>query len=97
MTNAIKKPVPHHHLRHLAVYVDEPDRGQYYWVLMESKGDATVWLDIESSEQSYPSWQVAFTAGNEKLLHMVADRHIGPRAPGEDENASPVGVMPMGE
>ncbi len=93
----ITKPAPTQHLRRLAVFVDEPDHGQYYWVIIESTEDATVWLDIESSEQCYPSWQVAFTAGNEALLHKVSDRHRGPLAPGEDENASPVGGMPIAD
>jgi hypothetical protein len=41
--------------RHLSIYVDEPDPGHFYWVLHESIEDASVWVDIESSEQSFRS------------------------------------------
>jgi len=79
------------HLRHISVFVDEPDPGHFHWVLHESTEDATVWTEIESSEESYPMWLDAFDAGNVALLKLVADERIGPRAPGEDEDAAPVG------
>lgn len=79
------------HIRHLAVYIDEPDPGCFHWVLIESTEDASVWLDLEASEESYDLWLDAFTAGNKALLKHVPDERIGPRAPGEDEDASPVG------
>ena len=87
-----KKPTPHFHLRHVAVYVDEPDHGLYYWVIIESVGDATVWTDHIVSEEPFTSWQAAWDAGNRELLKLVADPAVGPLAPGEDENASPVGT-----
>lgn len=79
------------HLRRLAVFVDEPDPGCFYWVLIESKDDAAVWADIGSSEESFTTWRKAFDAGNAELLSRVADKDRGPLVPGEDENASPVG------
>lgn len=79
------------HLRHLSVFVDEPDHGHFHWVIHESTEDASVWVDIASSDESYPMWIDAFDAGNVALLKYVHDERIGPRAPGEDEDAAPVG------
>ena len=80
------------HLRHLTVYVDEPDRGQYFWVLMESVDDSTVWHKVHGSEDCFGAWIEAHNASVVELLKQVDDEWIGPRAPGaEDESANPVG------
>jgi len=79
------------HLRHLSVWVDEPDHGHFHWVLHESTEDASVWLDIESSAESLPSWMEAFDAGCVALFKLVPDERTGPLASGEDEDAAPVG------
>ena len=80
------------HLRRLSVFVDEPDPGQFYWVLHESLDDAAVWMDIRASEESFPSWMAAFDQGVVELLKLVENELTGPRAAGEDENTSPVGL-----
>ncbi|UUZ76814.1 hypothetical protein LP414_04760 [Polaromonas sp. P1(28)-13] len=79
------------HLRRVAVFVYEPDPGDFYWVLIESKDDAYMWLDIEGAQEPHPTWIRAFEAGNTTLLKLVADQNMGPLAPVEDENASPLG------
>jgi hypothetical protein len=79
------------HLRRISVFVDEPEPGQYFWVIHESTEDASVWVDIESSELSHPTWNAAFEVGVTKLYRLIEDERIGPCAPGEDENAAPVG------
>ncbi|MDM0024061.1 hypothetical protein [Variovorax saccharolyticus] len=79
------------HLRHISVFVDEPDPGHYHWVLHESTEDASVWIDIAESEQSFTSWTEAFEAGTVALYRLVPDEVLGPRAAGEDEGADPVG------
>lgn len=79
------------HLRRLSVFVDEPEPGHFYWVLHESTEDTSVWVDVESSAQPYPTWNSAFEVGVTKLYHLVDDERIGPRVPGEDEDAAPVG------
>lgn len=79
------------HLRHISVFVDEPDPGHFHWVLHESTEDATVWTEVQASIESFPMWIDAFDAGNVALLKLVHDERIGPRAPGEDEDAAPVG------
>lgn len=55
------------------MYVDEPEHGQFHWVLIESTEDATIWNDIEASSESYDMWLDAFTAGNKALLKHVPD------------------------
>ncbi|RYH40008.1 MAG: hypothetical protein EON54_18605 [Alcaligenaceae bacterium] len=79
------------HLRRIAVFIDEPEPGHFHWVVHESTEDASVWLDLASSDESYPMWIDAWDAGNVALLKLVPDERVGPRAPGEDEDASPVG------
>ncbi|MDM0035725.1 hypothetical protein QTI33_26575 [Variovorax sp. J22P271] len=79
------------HLRHITVFVDEPDPGHFHWVLHESTEDASVWVDVEEGAQSYPSWTEAFEAGMVELYRLVPDATLGPRALGEDEDADPVG------
>ena len=78
------------HLRHITVFVDEPDRS-LHWVLHESTEDASVWVDIESSIDSFPSWRNAFDTGCAELLELVSDERAGPRVVGEDEDADRVG------
>lgn len=78
-------------LRHIAVFIDEPEHGQFHWVIHESTGDASVWTDLCSSKESYPMWIDAWDAGNVALLKLVGDERIGPRLAGEDEDAAPVG------
>lgn len=79
------------HLRHISVFVDEPDPGHFHWVLHESTEDASVWIDLKSSADSFPGWLDAFTAGCVELFKLVQDDLRGPRAAGEDEDADPVG------
>ena len=50
-----------------------------------------MWLDIESSAESFPSWMEAFDAGCVALFKLVPDERTGPLASGEDEDAAPVG------
>ncbi|MDM0078419.1 hypothetical protein QTH90_28710 [Variovorax sp. J2P1-59] len=78
-------------LRRLSVFVDEPQPGHFHWVLHESTEDATVWVDIESSAEPYPTWNAAFEVGVTKLYHLIGDERVGPRVAGEDEGAAPVG------
>jgi len=79
------------HLRHITVFVDEPDPGHFHWVLHESTEDGSVWIDIDSSVLSFPSWMEAFDAGCVELFKLGRDERRGPRAIGEGEDADPVG------
>jgi len=78
-------------LRHLSVFVDEPEPGHFFWVLHESTEDASVWSDIESSAEPFISWTDAFEAGCVALFKRVPDERVGPRTAREDEDAAPVG------
>jgi len=78
------------HLRNISLTVDEQEAGVFFWVLMESTQDATVFDELEASEESYPSWTLALHAGVAALERLAPDLKAGPRAPGEDEDASPV-------
>ena len=82
---------PSDHLRRLTVFVDEPDPGEFYWVLIESTGDATVWEEAITADGPAATWVQALDAGIDRLKTMTLDLAVGPRALGEDENASPVG------
>ena len=79
------------HLRHLTVFVGEPAPGHYHWVLHESTHDASFWVDILDSGQSYQSWAEAFEAGCVELFKLAPDERIGPQTLGENEDADPVG------
>lgn len=79
------------HLRRLAIFVDEPDPGCFYWVLIESRHDASVWQDLASSDESFNTWKTAYAAGTVELMRLVPNEVTGPLSQGEDENASPVG------
>ena len=79
------------HIRRIAVHVDEPDPGHFYWVLMEEGDDASQWVELESADQPTDMWIDAFQAGSAALLGYVSDERIGPRADGEDEDLPPIG------
>jgi hypothetical protein len=79
------------HLRHLTIYVDEPDPGSFFWVLIESTEDSVVWKETRGSEDTYGTWVAAFDAGVAELKSLIENIELGPRATGEDESAHPVG------
>lgn len=79
------------HLRRLTIFVDEPDPGCFYWVLIESTDDAAIWRDVTAALDPAGTWREAWDLGTQALHILVRDQAIGPRAEGEDENASPVG------
>ena len=84
--------MPTTHLRRLAVYVDEPEPNAFYWVIIESHADLTVWVEVDSSSSDFLTWIDAHQAGNLALLARIDDRQLGARVNGEDESASPVGL-----
>jgi hypothetical protein len=68
------------HLRRISLHVDEPDPGQFHWVLMEEGTDAFTWAELASSDSSYPMWIEAWDRGRAALLAMTQDHTIGPRS-----------------
>jgi hypothetical protein len=79
------------HVRRIAVYVDEPTPGHFFWVLTEECDDASHWTELESADLSYDMWLDALHAGVRALQGYALDARVGPRALGENENANPVG------
>ncbi|MEB0114777.1 hypothetical protein QN397_26235, partial [Variovorax sp. RTB1] len=65
-------------LRHLAVFVKEPEPGTFYWTLIESTGDAGLWFDVHTASQPFAHWIDAWMAGNDELLRHVSRPSEGP-------------------
>ncbi|WP_394787137.1 hypothetical protein [Rhodoferax sp.] len=82
--------MPTSHLRRIAISVDEPTPGKFYWNLTESVADIVEWMELDVSRESYATYREALMAGVSVLATLGSDE-AGPRASGEDENASPVG------
>ena len=79
------------YLRKISITVDEPDPGHFYWLLLESKEDASVWEALAAADEPCTSWGDAFDAGCVALHKLIPDERVGPRALGENEDADPVG------
>ncbi len=65
--------------RRIAVWIDEPEVGQFFWVLHESLEGASVWANIARSEQPFATWIDALDAGTVALFKLIEDERIGPR------------------
>ena len=79
------------YLRTISVHVDEQDPGSFFWVLMESTDDATIFIDFASAEAPEDTWEAALDAGVAALKALAPNPVIGPRGDVEDEDADPVG------
>ena len=66
-------------------------------LLHEQGDDASEWVDVSASPMAYDLWLDAFEDGCVELKRMVRDENIGPRSPGEDEDAPPVGPLADGD
>lgn len=65
------------HPRQITVFVDEADPGHFHWVLHESTEGASVWVDIQSSTESFTNWMEAFDAGCVELFKLVPENSRG--------------------
>ena len=79
------------HLRQLSLHIEEPETSEFYWVILESKEDATVWAQVSAAMHARHTWGDAWAEGVMEYMKFVRDRRVGPRAEGEDEDANPVG------
>jgi len=68
-------------LRSIAVKVEEPEPGAFYWVLIESGEGASIFTDIGRSKQPYDNWLLAVVGGVEALQQLTGDSSRGPRSP----------------
>lgn len=66
-------------LRSIAVYVEEPKRGSYAWVLIERE-TADSWRELERAHRPAASYQEAMADGLLALQALSADLDQGPRA-----------------
>lgn len=82
-------------LRSIAVTVDEPDPGHFYWVLLEAQGPDDEFRLLNSSPRGTDSYERALQEGMNALRTLYETHHLGPRREcvGEDEN--PSGWMPL--
>ena len=71
--------------RRLAVFVDNPRPNAFLWLVIESTEDPSVWLDLETGDDTFSSWIEAFEAGNDALLAYVDDQDSGPLASRESD------------
>nr|WP_145549438.1 hypothetical protein [Variovorax boronicumulans] len=72
-------------LRHIAVHVEEPRRGQFVWVLTERLGRD--WQPLQRAGAAVPRYRLAMAQGLLALQQLMDDLDVGPRAAG---TASPV-------
>lgn len=66
------------HLRQIALTVDEPDPGEFVWLLIESKEDAREYGELAAAPEPFDSYMAALQAGFKELERLVNGRN-GPR------------------
>lgn len=65
-------------LRSIAIYVEEPQRGSFAWVLIERE-TAETWRELERARRHAPSYREAMADGLLALQAMSEDLDQGPR------------------
>jgi hypothetical protein len=73
-------------LKTIAVTVEESARGLFHWLLIESIDDPTGFTVLFGSADVFGTCEDALDGGVSTLTSLVADRTIGPRLVGEDED-----------
>ncbi len=63
-------------LRHIAVTVEEPDAGEFEWVLLEQ---GVEWTAVKRAKRPTASYAKAMAAGLLALQEIVEDLDAGPR------------------
>ena len=81
------------YLRQLSHHIEEPVPGEFYWVILESKDDPSVWTEFSSAVHGCTTWGDAWAQGVMEYMRLVRDRRVGPRCVVEDEAASPLGAV----
>lgn len=79
-------------LRAIAIYVEEPRRGSFAWVLIERE-NADTWREIERAHRPADSYQEAMADGLLALQAMSEDLDEGPRE-AEGQRAGQPGGQP---
>jgi len=82
-------------LRSIAVTVDEPDPGNFYWVLLESQGRDDAFRLLNSAPRGLDTYEGALQEGVNELRRMCAARALGPRREFDSEDENPSGWTPL--
>ena len=82
-------------LRSIAVTVDEPDPGNFYWVLLESQGRDDEFRLLNSAPRGLDSYERALQEGVNELRRLCAARALGPRREFDSEEDNPSGWTPL--
>lgn len=70
--------MPSPRLRAISLTIEEPEPGLFEWVLYEGAPSS---LEIDASEDDYPSWNAALDAGVVAMRALAEDADRGPREP----------------
>ena len=81
-------------LRSIALMVDEPDPGSFYWVLLEVRGQSNTFAVLESASRSEPSFDASLSAGARELRRLSGSGSGGPRKD-HDAADNPSGWTPL--
>jgi hypothetical protein len=79
-------------LRRLALTVDEPSPGLYFWVLQEECDELGIYEPVEAAEMPLASYQAALAAG-----YVALQAVSGPTGPRRGGRESPVFISPSAE
>lgn len=83
-------------LRSIAVTVDEPDPGIFYWVLLESRAShPDQFRLLNSAPRGTDSYERALQEGVSELRRLCQQRANGPRREYQGEDENPSGWTPM--
>ena len=63
-------------LRAISLTIEEPEPGMFEWILREGAPSS---MEIDASEQDYPTWHEALDAGIGALRALACDTDLGPR------------------
>ena len=76
-------------LRRIALTVDEPWPGLYFWVLQEENDDAGIYEPIDSADEPAQSYHAALAAG-----YIALQSVCGPSGPRHGQQGVPLFISP---
>ena len=76
-------------LRRIALTVDEPASGLYFWVVQEEDEEMGIYEPIESAQLPFASYHAALAAG-----YMALQALCGPSGPRQGSQESPLIINP---
>jgi hypothetical protein len=83
-------------LRSIAVTVDEPDPGLFYWVLLESRPPRhDEFRLLNSASRATDSYEHALQEGVNELRRLCQVRELGPRRGYQNGDENPSGWTPL--